>query len=72
MKKLSFYKREDALEAAQELASEIGGSVNSNTVAVNVEGFECPTELPNWSGETPAFVVIDDEFNPIAYVAFWE
>lgn len=72
MKKLSFYKRNEALEAAQDLANEIEGSVKSNTVGVNVSDFECPAELGTWSGETSAFVVLDTENNPVAFVAFWE
>lgn len=72
MEKLSFYKREDALEAAQDLANENEGSVKSNTIGVNVSDFECPAELGTWSGETSAFIVLDKECNPIAYVAFWE
>lgn len=72
MKKLSFYKREDALKAAQEFATEIDGSVNSTTVSVNTSAFDCPDGLENWSGETSAFVVIDSKNNPVAYFAFWE
>ena len=72
MEKLSFYSREDALSAAHELAIELNGSVDSNTVGVEVSAFECPEGLDSWSGETSAYVVRDNKSEPYAFIAFWD
>lgn len=72
MKNLSFKNREDALEAAQELANEIGGYVAKNTVTVGTTAFETPDELDSWSGYTSAYEVREANHSHYAYVAFWE
>lgn len=40
--------------------------------SADCDAFPCPRELDNWSGETSALYIEDEDLNEVFAVAYWE
>jgi len=69
--KLGFYSEQDARDFAETLISLYGGYIANTPVVVNLSDFPTPKEIENWSGESNALCVFDEDSNVLAYLAYW-
>ena len=74
MKKELYQKRADALHYAELFAEENNGYVDECLSSVSSDNCFDYVErgIPDWSGETPAFQVIGEEYNLIALFGYMD
>lgn len=72
MERKAFYTKEQALEYAEKLAKECNGYVASKVIAMDCNYFDIPEELSNWSGEIAALQVINENYDAVATIGYWE
>ena len=72
MKKELYHHEKDARKAAEVLAAEVRGTIESASADSATDFDWTERSVPSWSGETGAYLVIGEDGTQEGLFAFWD